>query len=179
MNLRNLPYLFEYNAQNLIPKTPTQSGARYKRGLRFLCLYARGHMSSGVRNKQVIPKRTRKYGIFRIACFSIAQGCKNSVVYSHCATKNLGKNIFKPSLQNRSAPNFHYRCICVARRWVASASGCAFLEFDDSCTMHDLDAQCGPSSFRIPELLSNGTALSKTGVLAFCGVVSADAIRCR
>jgi len=69
-------------------------------------------MSSGARNKQVIRKSTRKYGIFHITCFSITQGCKNSVVHSHCATKNLGKNIFKPSLQNGSQPNFHYRCIC-------------------------------------------------------------------
>jgi len=93
-------------------------------------------MSSGARNKQVIRKSTRKYGIFHIACFSIAQGCKIPVVHSHCATKKFGKkNIFKPSLQNGSAPNFHYRCICVARRWVASASGCAFLEFDES--LHD------------------------------------------
>jgi len=42
------------------------------------------------------------------------------------------------------------------------------------CTIHDLDVECGPNSFRIPELLSNGTALPKTGVLAFYRVVSAD-----
>ena len=42
------------------------------------------------------------------------------------------------------------------------------------CTMHDLDVECGPSSFRMPELLSYGTALPKTGVLAFCRVVSVD-----
>jgi len=40
--------------------------------------------------------------------------------------------------------------------------------------MHDLDSECGPSSFRMPELLSNGTALRKTGVLAFYGVPSVD-----
>jgi len=48
-------------------------------------------MSSGAHNKQVIRKRTRKYGTFRIACFSIAQGCKNPVAHSHCATKNFVK----------------------------------------------------------------------------------------
>jgi len=48
-------------------------------------------MSSGTHNKQVVSKRTCKYGIFRIACFSIVQGCKNPVVHSHCVTKNLGK----------------------------------------------------------------------------------------
>jgi len=47
------------------------------------------------------------------------------------------------------------------------------------CTMHDLDVECGPSSFRVPELLSNWTALPKTGVLAFYGVVSVDTMRCR
>jgi len=58
-------------------------------------------MSSGTRNKQVIRKRTRKYGIFCRACFSIAQGCKNPV--SHCTTKILvKKNNFKPSLHNGS-----------------------------------------------------------------------------
>jgi len=46
-------------------------------------------------------------------------------------------------------------------------------------TMHDLDVECGPSSFRTPELLSNGTALAKTGVLAFYRVVSVDTMRCR
>jgi len=45
--------------------------------------------------------------------------------------------------------------------------------------LHDPDVECGPSSFRIPELLSNATALLKTGVLAFYHVVSADTIRCR
>jgi len=45
--------------------------------------------------------------------------------------------------------------------------------------MHDLDVQCDPSSFRIPELLSDGTALSITGVLAFYRVVSVDTMRCR
>jgi len=48
-------------------------------------------MSSGAHNKQVIHKRMRKYGIFHIACFSIAQGCKNMVVHSHYTTKNLVK----------------------------------------------------------------------------------------
>jgi len=48
-------------------------------------------MSSGAHDKQVIRKRTRKYGIFRIACLSIAQGCKNLVGHSHCTTKNLIK----------------------------------------------------------------------------------------
>ena len=45
--------------------------------------------------------------------------------------------------------------------------------------MHDLDIEYGPISFRIPELLSNGTALPKTGVLAFYRVVSVDTMRCR
>jgi len=35
------------------------------------------------------------------------------------------------------------------------------------------------SSFRIPELLSDGTALLKTGELPFYRVVSVDTIRCR
>jgi len=48
-------------------------------------------MSSGAHNKQVMRKRTRKYGIFRIACFSIAQGRKNPVAHLNCATKNLVK----------------------------------------------------------------------------------------
>jgi len=84
-------------------------------------------MSSGTHNKQVVSKRTCKYGIFRIACFSIVQGCKNPVVHSHCVTKNLvkKKNI-KPLLQNSSTPNFHSRCICVARCWVASARAALF-----------------------------------------------------
>jgi len=47
------------------------------------------------------------------------------------------------------------------------------------CTMHDLDIECGTSSFRIAELLSNGTALPKSGVLAFFRVVSVDTVRCR
>jgi len=47
------------------------------------------------------------------------------------------------------------------------------------CTMHDLDVGCGPSSFRIPELLSNGTALPKTSVLAFYRVASVDTMRRR
>jgi len=117
----------------LYQNTNAKFGARYKRGFRFLCLYARRHMSSGEHNKQVIRKRTSKYGIFRITCSSIAQGCKNLVVHSHCATNNLvKKKNFEPSLQNGSAPNFHSRYICVARRSVASASGCGFLEFDES-----------------------------------------------
>jgi len=45
------------------------------------------------------------------------------------------KKNFKPSLQNASAPNFDSRCICVEQGWVASAKGCAFLEFDES--LHD------------------------------------------
>ena len=44
--------------------------------------------------------------------------------------------------------------------------------------MHELHVECGPSSFCIPELLSNGTAL-KGGVLAFHHVVSVDTMRCR
>jgi len=48
-------------------------------------------MSSGVHNKQVIRKRTRRYGVFCIACLSIAQGWKNPVAHSHCTTKNLVK----------------------------------------------------------------------------------------
>jgi len=47
------------------------------------------------------------------------------------------------------------------------------------CTMHDLDVECGPSCLRIPELLSKGTALPKTGVLAFYRMVSVDTVRCR
>jgi len=35
-----------------------------------------------------------------------------------------------------------------------------------------------PQFFHIPELLSNGTALPKTGVLAFYCVVSVDTMRC-
>jgi len=46
------------------------------------------------------------------------------------------------------------------------------------CTMHDLDVECGPSSFHIPKLLSNGTALPKTGVFAFYRMVSMDTMRC-
>jgi len=46
-------------------------------------------MSSGAHNEQVICKRTCKYSIFRMACFSIAQGCKILVVHSQSATKNL------------------------------------------------------------------------------------------
>jgi len=46
-------------------------------------------------------------------------------------------------------------------------------------TVHDLDIECGPSSFRMPELLSNGTALPKTGVLAFYRVISVDTMRWR
>jgi len=81
--------------------------------------------------------------------------------------------------QNGSVPNFQSHCICVAQRWVALASGCTFLEFDESCTMHVLDVECGPSSFHIPELLSNGTVLPKTGMLAFYCMVSVDTTRCR
>jgi len=47
------------------------------------------------------------------------------------------------------------------------------------CAMHDLDVEYDPSSFRTPELLSNGTALPKTGMLAFYRVVSVDTMRCR
>jgi len=47
------------------------------------------------------------------------------------------------------------------------------------CTMHDLDVECGPSSFCIPELLSNGIALPKTSMLVFYHVVSVDTMRCR
>jgi len=45
--------------------------------------------------------------------------------------------------------------------------------------MHELDIECGPSSFRIPELLSNGTALPKTGMLAFYRMVSVHTMHCR
>ena len=45
--------------------------------------------------------------------------------------------------------------------------------------MHDPDVECGPSAFRIPEPLSNGTAPPKTGVLAFYRVTSVDTMRCR
>jgi len=45
------------------------------------------------------------------------------------------------------------------------------------CIRNDLDVECGPSSFRIPE--RNGTALPKTGMLAFYRVVSVDTMRCR
>jgi len=47
------------------------------------------------------------------------------------------------------------------------------------CTMNDLDVECGPSSFRIPELLSNATAVPKTGVFAFYRMVSMGAMHCR
>jgi len=47
------------------------------------------------------------------------------------------------------------------------------------CTIHDLFVECGPGSFRMPELLPNGTALPKTGVLAFYRVASMDPMRCR
>jgi len=39
------------------------------------------------------------------------------------------------------------------------------------CTMHDLDIECGPSSFHIPELPSNVSALPETGVLTFYRVI--------
>jgi len=39
----------------------------------------------------LIRMRTCKYGIFRTACLSTAQGCKNPVAHPHCATKNLVK----------------------------------------------------------------------------------------
>jgi len=45
--------------------------------------------------------------------------------------------------------------------------------------MHDLDIECSPGSFCIPELLSNGTALPKTGVISFYCVISVDTMRCR
>jgi len=45
--------------------------------------------------------------------------------------------------------------------------------------MHGLDVECGPNAFRIPELLSNGTAFPKTGVLVFYRVVSVYTMRCR
>ena len=48
-------------------------------------------MSSGAHNEQVLRKRICKYGIFRKACFSITQGCKNLAAHSHCASKNLVK----------------------------------------------------------------------------------------
>jgi len=47
------------------------------------------------------------------------------------------------------------------------------------CTMHDVYVECGPTSFRIPLLQSNWTALHKAGVLAFSRVVSVDTMRCR
>jgi len=47
-------------------------------------------MSSGAHTEQDIRKRTHKYGIFRVAFFSIAQGCRNPVAHSHCATKQFG-----------------------------------------------------------------------------------------
>jgi len=37
-------------------------------------------------------------------------------------------------------PNFYSCCICVAQSWVASASGCAFLEFGKS--LHDAWPGC-------------------------------------
>jgi len=40
------------------------------------------------------------------------------------------------------------------------------------CTVHGLNVECGPSSFRILELLSNGTGLPKTCMLAFYCLVS-------
>jgi len=45
--------------------------------------------------------------------------------------------------------------------------------------VHDLDVECDPSSFCISELLSNGTVLPKTVVLAFYRVVSVDTMHCR
>ena len=42
--------------------------------------------------------------------------------------------------------------------------------------MHDLDVECGPTSLHIPEILSNGTVLVKTGVLAFYQVVCSTRI---
>jgi len=45
--------------------------------------------------------------------------------------------------------------------------------------MHALDVECGPSSFRMPELVSDGTALPKTGVLTFYCMVSVNTMRCR
>jgi len=47
------------------------------------------------------------------------------------------------------------------------------------CTMHELDVECGPSSFCIPELLSNGTALPKTRRVKFYRMVYVDTMRCR
>ena len=86
-------------------------------------------------NKQGIRKRTRKYSIFHIACCSIAQGAKSQLRTRTAQLKIWSKKKnFKPSLQNGSASNF-YSCICVAWRWVASASGCAFLEFGE--LLHD------------------------------------------
>jgi len=43
--------------------------------------------------------------------------------------------------------------------------------------MHDLDVECDLSPLCIPELLSNGTALPRTGMLAFYHVVTVDAMR--
>jgi len=45
--------------------------------------------------------------------------------------------------------------------------------------MHELDVECVPRYFSIPELLSNGTALPKISVLMFYRVVSVDTMRCR
>jgi len=36
--------------------TNAKFGARYKRGVRFLCFYAKGYMSLGVHNKQDYAK---------------------------------------------------------------------------------------------------------------------------
>ena len=87
--ISEVSYLFKCNAQNCIPKTPTQSSVRVINEV--LDFYARGHKSSDAHNKQVICKRTCKYGIVRMACFNIAQRCKNPVAHSHCVIKNLVK----------------------------------------------------------------------------------------
>jgi len=136
-------------------------------------------MSSGAQiiNKSYARERAEVRYISH-SLFQQSAGCKNPVAHSHCATKNLlKKKNFKPSLHNGSAPKLslplYLRCTTL------SSFGKRLRFSGTRCMMHDLDVGSGPSSFRIPELLSNGTALPKSGVLAFYRVVSLDTMRCR
>jgi len=148
---RSVPYLFEYNGQNCIPKTPTQSSSSVRVINEVLDFIPEGawvqvritwytilHTHTCAENAReskrtckygIIRKRMCKYSIFRIACFSIAQEYKNLITHTHTARLKIWskKKNCKPLLQNGSLPNFHFRCICVARRWVALTSGCASL----------------------------------------------------
>ena len=137
-----LPYLLEYNAQNFIPKTPTQSSVRVINEV--LDFYAFTSEVTWVQvrilNKSYARERASTI-YFVYPYFSITQGAKTRSCTRTARLNNLvKKRIFKSSLQDGSAPNFHFRCICDARRWVASVSGCAFLEFDES--LHDAWPGC-------------------------------------